>query len=133
MIKPLDVYVCLLIMKILMPLSLKSNAEAERFRDSSAQNHFGPGTPRLGHFGPFFNPPILFFEGGGGWGAIYCFILFMCIKTRFKKLILIFRQENREIIPGNDMSHVMRKYVFGISEHQETSKIHVKSFFLHTS
>ena len=27
------------------------------------------------------------------------------------------------------MSRVMRKSVFGISEHQEMSKIHVKSFF----
>ena len=26
------------------------------------------------------------------------------------------------------MSHVMKKSVFGTSEHQETSKIHVKSF-----
>ena len=30
------------------------------------------------------------------------------------------------------MSHVIRKSVFGISEHQETSKICVKYFFLHT-
>ena len=90
------------------------------FRDSSAQNPFGPGLlgPDISaHFSirdcsAYFSEtarPILlliffffFFFLGGGYGvAIYCFILFMCIKTRFKKLYLtylIFRQRIKEII-----------------------------------
>ena len=62
-------------------------------RDSSDRMFrpiFQSGTarpPLVGPLGPFFYLFIyyyyLFFLGGG---AIYCFILFMCIKTRFKKL-----------------------------------------------
>ena len=57
-------------------------------RDSSARTFrpiFQSGTARptlVGPLGPFF------FFFGGGKGAIYCCILFMCIKTRFKKLYL---------------------------------------------
>ena len=85
-----------------------------RFRDSSAQNHFGPGllgpdvsahfqsgTARptlVGPLVPFLFFFSIFFFLGGGWGweggnlSIYCFILFMCIKKyrplgRFKTYV----------------------------------------------
>ena len=61
-------------------------------RDSSARTFrpiFQSGTARptlVGLLGPCFYFLFIFF--GSGLGAIYCFILFMCIKTRFKKLYL---------------------------------------------
>ena len=80
-------------------------------RDSSAQTFrpiFQSGTARptlMGPLGPFFYFYYFFFFWGGGWGRgggwQFFFILFMCIKTRFTKLlfnvILTFRQGNREI------------------------------------
>ena len=59
-------------------------------QDSSAQT-FRP----IFQSGTATARPIYFFCGGGG--AVYCFILFMCVKTIFN-VILIFRQGNREII-----------------------------------
>ena len=76
-------------------------------QDSSARTFwpiFQSGTARLTLVGPLGS----FFFLGGGMGAIHCFILFLCIKTRFKKLfnvILIFRQGNEpcheKICPHN--------------------------------
>ena len=68
---------------------------------------FRPGTPRPRRFGPFFNPGLL---GPLKWDrsahfiylfifAIYCFILLMCIKTKFSKFKkLCFTHGNRGII-----------------------------------
>ena len=82
------------------------------FRDSSAQNHFGPGLLGLdvsahfsirdcsAHFSGTARPIFFLFIFGGG--AISCFILFVCIKNQVQdtlfNVILIFRQGKREII-----------------------------------
>ena len=87
----------------------------KRFRDSSAQNHFGPGllgpdvlahfsTPdRSAHYGGTARTILFCCFFWGGWGGqVIVLFCFMCTKTRFKKLylnvILIFRQGNREMI-----------------------------------
>ena len=94
-------------------------------RDSSAQTFrpiFQSGTARpslVGPLGPFF----FFFWGGGGNLLFYSVNVHKIkVQETLLNVILIFRQ-------GYNMSHAMRKSVFGISEHQETSKIHVESIF----
>ena len=80
--------------------ALFASESFRRFRDSSAQNHFGPGLlgPDVSahfsvrdcsaHLSGTARPIFFFFLGGGGGRGIYCFILFMCIKIRVKTLYL---------------------------------------------
>ena len=101
-------------------------------RDSSART-FRPifqsrtAWPTLvGPLGPFF-----FLGGMGG-------LLFCSVHVHQKDSRNFIKSDNNFQTRkyGNNMSHVMRKSVFGVSEHQGTSKIHVstcvKSFFFHT-
>ena len=68
----------------------------------------------MGPLGPFFLFYFFCFGGGGG-GNLLLYSVYVHqnkIQETLSDLILIFRQENRE----NNMSHVMRKSVFGNSE-----------------
>ena len=76
----------------------------------------------------FFFYFIYLFLGDG-----QCIVLFCLCASKQDSRNFIKRDSNFQTRKWeNNMSHVMRKSFFEISEHTEMSKIHVKSFFLLT-